>query len=85
MVAAWAYNPAADGQSERTNAIVETMFRCLAVGRYESHLSDVQRNLKMLPANATGISPFEILHVAKSQPILDSPGANSAWLVPNYA
>jgi hypothetical protein len=61
-----AYHPNADGQSERSNAIIEIMLRCLLVGKYEAAwaplLADVVRIYNSLPATTTGLSPFQILY-----------------------
>ena len=66
-----AYNPRSDGQSERTNAIMETMLRCLLVGRYEADwvniLPDTERIINVLESTSTGISPFELFYGVKSK------------------
>ena len=76
-----AYHPAADGQLERTNAVVETMLCCLLAGEYESQwfhlLPDIQRNINALPTDATGVSPFEVLHGVKPRSLPNVPGTNN--------
>ena len=60
------YHPSADGQSERTNQLVEIVLRCLPVGKYEatwySLIPDVERSLNFLPSTSIHASPFETLY-----------------------
>ncbi|RAO67921.1 uncharacterized protein BHQ10_003933 [Talaromyces amestolkiae] len=62
-----AYHPAADGQTERINAIIETMLRCLLFQLpddtiWDELLPDVEHFLFTSKSETTGKTPFELLY-----------------------
>ena len=62
-----AYHPPANGQSERSNDIIETMFRCFLCqlpdeSGWESFIPEVEYFLLTAFSETTGSTPFELLY-----------------------
>jgi hypothetical protein len=62
-----AYHPAADGQTERFNAVIETMFRCMLCQLpdetiWERLVPDVEHLLMTSVSDSTKKTPFELLY-----------------------
>jgi hypothetical protein len=78
-IATTAYNPRSDGQSERTNQVVEIALRHFVnehQNDWANHLGQIQFSMNNSPNASTGKSPSELLMAYQPRSTIDIPTAH---------
>jgi RNase H-like domain found in reverse transcriptase/Reverse transcriptase (RNA-dependent DNA polymerase)/Integrase zinc binding domain/Chromo (CHRromatin Organisation MOdifier) domain len=84
-----AYHPAADGQAERTNQIIETSLRCIIAGDadkyplWPNYLPALQHELNSAKSETTSFSPNELRFITPPRSVADVLDAESDPKVKN--